>query len=1081
MMADKTIISQTKIITPSRQKDYLSRPRLLELLSDLLDFKLILIAAPAGYGKTSLLVDFVHHFNWPVCWFTLEPIDQDFTRFISHFIASIRQKFPGFGSDVMKLIENVSADEINLDFLITSITNSILDGITEHFVIVLDDYHLLQSDLKIDQFLSDFVQRVSENCHIAITSRKLLTLPDLPLMVARSQVGGLSIDELSFQVDEISILFNQKYNKPITKQQATDLSNTTEGWITGLLLTSQTLNKGMGDIDAVTRASGIGLYEYLAQQVLDQQPYSIQEFLLNTSILEEFNADLCASVLGGGLALSEDWNKLIDHIVQNNLFVIQINNDSFWIRYHHLFRDFLRSTIEKQRPEDARKIKLDLALYFEKTGEREKAFNIYKNLGEKDLIVNLIASVGSEYLSKGKIKKLSSWFSAIPENYYVHDSKLLSISASISVNQGKVQEGCIIFDNVIDILREGKDTKPLADNLIRRSIALRLLGNYEAAMRDANEAISLVQKKMSLSYLYSEALRAKGIILWRNGKLKKSLVFLEKAIKLCEEDNRVEDIARIHIEIGAINEELGQFSIAEKAYNHSLAYFQSVGDSISQPVILNNLGVLLHSTGDFIKSFQTLEKSMHYSQITGNKRMEGFSLASIGDLYRDISAFNEASNAYQRAIEIAINTKDQILVFYVKIAQARLSSQSKNVKKAQMYLDEARTIANRSKSLFETNKLRLEQSILDFWNGDIEKLPEDLRITTKFFVNAGYVEDATRNQFYLFLSYYMKGNLPQAMAKLECFISQLNDANYYVPSMSAILEARKMLPLLFKNNDIREKISDLKLELDRFQKQTQKARQAIRRQASVVTFSPANIIITTFGTIEVLVNNKPLSISDWKTQTSRDLFLVFLAFPEGLTKEEIGLIFWPDASREELKLSFKNAIYRMRHAIGSDVVIFNDSTYLFNRSIDYEYDVENFIIGIKAAEEESDITKKLSIYKRTLAIYKGDYLHTLDQAWIPAVREEYLHLYTNAAETMAKLLFNRKEYGESLEISRNALVFSPFNEALLQNCMRILSGMGNKSAIAHQFENFQRRLLEEIGIPPSEEIISLYQSLVFGK
>ena len=123
--------------------------------------------------------------------------------------------------------------------MISTITNDIYDHITEHFVIVLDDYHLMKSNPVIDQFLSDFVQRADDNCHVVITSRKLLTFPDLPLMVARSQVGGLSIEELAFLPEEIQKLFDKIFNKPIDQQEAAALAMRTEGWITGLLLTSR--------------------------------------------------------------------------------------------------------------------------------------------------------------------------------------------------------------------------------------------------------------------------------------------------------------------------------------------------------------------------------------------------------------------------------------------------------------------------------------------------------------------------------------------------------------------------------------------------------------------------------------------------------------------------------------------------------------------------------------------------------------------------------------------------------------------------------------------------------------------------
>ena len=317
-MIENFQIAQTKLITPQRRKELLSRPRLLEMMSDLLDFRLIIVAAPAGYGKTSLLIDFASQFDWPVCWYALDPLDQDFERFLAYFIHSIQLKFPDFGETSLRVLESTPVDQINQDFLISTLTNDIYDHITEHFVIVLDDYHLLKSNPEIDQFLSNFIQRADDNCHIVITSRKLLTFPDLPLMVARSQVGGLSVEELAFQPNEIEELFDKIFNKPINSEEALALASRTEGWITGLLLTSQMLKGGMGDQIKVSRASGIGLYEYLAQQVLDQQPEIVREFMLNSSILEEFNAPMCKEVIGKALHKQQKWGDLLYHVIQNN-------------------------------------------------------------------------------------------------------------------------------------------------------------------------------------------------------------------------------------------------------------------------------------------------------------------------------------------------------------------------------------------------------------------------------------------------------------------------------------------------------------------------------------------------------------------------------------------------------------------------------------------------------------------------------------------------------------------------------------------------------------------------------------------
>ena len=228
-MASSLPISRTKLLIPQRRRELLSRPRLLDLLSELLDFRLIIIAAPAGYGKTSLLIDFASNFDWPVCWLALDPLDNDPVRFLSHFVMSIRQQFPDFGEEAINMLKSTPADQLNADYLISALTNDIYDQIAEHFVIVLDDYHLVNANPEIDQFLSDFIQRADDNCHIAITSRKLLTLPDLPLMVARAQVGGLSVEELAFQPAEIQKLYSQMFDKDIDLREAEEISAACEG------------------------------------------------------------------------------------------------------------------------------------------------------------------------------------------------------------------------------------------------------------------------------------------------------------------------------------------------------------------------------------------------------------------------------------------------------------------------------------------------------------------------------------------------------------------------------------------------------------------------------------------------------------------------------------------------------------------------------------------------------------------------------------------------------------------------------------------------------------------------------------
>lgn len=1077
-MAGNLPITRTKLLIPQRRRELLSRPRLLDLLSDLLDFRLIIIAAPAGYGKTSLLIDFASNFDWPVCWLALDPLDNDPVRFLSHFVMSIRRQFPNFGDEAINMLKSTPSDQLNADYLISALTNDIYDQIAEHFVIVLDDYHLVNANPEIDQFLSDFIQRADDNCHIAITSRKLLTLPDLPLMVARAQVGGLSVEELAFHPAEIQRLYSQMFNKNIDLQEAEEISAASEGWITGLLLTSPMLRTGLGEPVRIARASGIGLYEYLAQQVLDQQPQDVRDFLLYSSILEEFNADMCRKVIGKALAIQADWPRLMETIFHHNLFVLPVDEEYRWLRYHHLFRDFLQSTIHQKYPEDARKIKLQLAHYYQENQDWERVFEIYHHLGQKYAISNLVEQVGSEFIAKGKIKKLAAWLEELSTTEINTNPSLLSIQASVKFNQGQIQLGKDALDQVVQMLRGAESPEQLASNLIRRSAALRVLGSYEEAEKDADEAILLTKSKKEFMPVFSEALRARGVLLYQVGNLKEGLKVLKQALEVCLQTGNEEDQARIQVEIGAAQERLGLFKEAEESYKSSLKYFQSAGDSIWIPNILNNLGVLQHSSGEFVNAFNNLEKSMQYSQVTGNQRMEGYALASIGDLYKDLEAFEESEEAYQKAMEIAQQIEDQFLSFYIKTAMARLSISRRDFKKAGLQIQTAQTMARRSGSTFESFKISLEKCALDFFNEKFSGIIEDIELADNYFSNEGHIEDSIRSEAFWMTALAKLGDTLKAAKLLDKFILGMGEPSRYIPSQVMLNELHPVLKTLINKKGLGEKVSTLLEYLEDFRKLTQKSRRKIRKDASIVQFAPARLEIRALGKTEIIVKNRSLAISDWKTQTSRDLFFLFLAHPEGLTKEEVGELMWGELSPAELKLRFMNAIYRMRHAIGSEAVLFQDNFYQFNRSVDYEYDVQSFLSITDRAKEEKDTDKRIQLLTRALELYKGPYLPDIGDLWVEPDRQRFHELHISNVTTLTRLLMNQGSLEEALSIAKKTLQTDPYDEELHRMVMEIYSLSGNKPAVVKQYQIVTRSLRDQINAPPSDETTDLYQRLI---
>ena len=516
-------VTRTKIIIPRRRADLLSRPRLTSLLDDLLDYKLLLVAAPAGYGKTSLLLDWAHQDTLPVCWYALDPLDQDLQRFIGHFIASISRLFPSFGRQSEMALQNTDSIKIDLDRVIPTIVNEAFDNIKEHFAIVLDDFHTVDASDEVNEFISRFVNEVDENCHVVISSRTLVSFENLPLMVGRSMVKGLSYDELAFKADEIQALLQQNYQQTISTETALEIQRATEGWITGLLLSAQTMWEGMTDRVRVARASGVNLYDYLAQQVLNQQSLAIKEFLLKSSLLEEFDVELCQAVLGDapeGL----NWFEIIGHVMHNNLFVLPVESKGTWLRYHHLFRDFLQAKIQQEDPGSAKVIRRRLAQVYAERGQWEEAYEVYEILGEKESIIHLVEQAGSPLVRNGQLGLLRKWLSAIPLNELNSNPALLSLNGGLETFLGNNERGLFLLNQAEIGFRAANDSAQLAKALTRRASAHRALGNYTQSIADSDEVITLVKGNDDLRDLQAEAFRNRGGGFYAKGNLKKAAV-----------------------------------------------------------------------------------------------------------------------------------------------------------------------------------------------------------------------------------------------------------------------------------------------------------------------------------------------------------------------------------------------------------------------------------------------------------------------------------------------------------------------------------------------------------------------------
>jgi LuxR family transcriptional regulator, maltose regulon positive regulatory protein len=1070
-------VKRTKIIIPRRRADLLSRQRLLDTLYDLLDNKLVIVSAPAGYGKTSLLVDIAHQHELPFCWYTLDSLDKDLPRFAAHLADSIKRSFPAFGERSLAYIQSMGDDNQDLDRLVTMIVNEAYELVQEHFVIVLDDYHLVHDSQPINDFVSRFVQSINENCHLVVLSRALVPLPDLTLMVARRMVDGLSFQELAFTSAEIQELMFKNYNLVIPTSDAEDLIQATEGWITGLLLSTHGMWQGMADRVRRARASGVEFYDYLAQQVLDQQSPRMRQFLLETSVFDEFNADLCRDVLGKPPE-GESWGRLMAAALNHNLFVLPVGEGGSWLRYHPLFRSFLYKQLSDEAHDRLGSLLRILARYWQARQDWDRAYDLYQRLGDHEATAGMLEEAGLSMVHQARYSRIVQWHEALPSGLLRASPILLVRYGLAKAMLGNHEPGLEALNQGIEIFRTW-DHHPtrLIGALVWRAHVHFLRANYPASNSDAEEALELAKDIKGRDDLTAEALRVKGINLKRMGQLDQANQKMKQSLDIYRRLMDQPSQARLSLSLGANYMEAGSFGKALDYCRMAIEYYRSKKDYFSLTGAHNDVGYLHHLLGDYLTAGAEYEEAITFFRQSGNLRSGALILMGMGDLYFDLSASDQAMDAYREARQISIRLNDNFFLVYIDLAEAKLARQAGASQLARRLLEDAQKKAAVSGSKYEYGLCLLEDGRQATVAGEFQQAEELLGQASQIFERGGFRLDAGRAYLSLAAAYYSHRQVESAFQALAGALNQARQMESYAPLISAERTLTDLLEAAASHPELGPEAGLLLECYRRFEKDVPGFRRGLRQQQSLAPFAPPRLRLYTLGANRVLLDERPITSADWQTQKTRDLFFLLLSSRNGMLKEVAGEAIWPECSPAQLKLRFKNTLYRIRHALHQEVILFEDGRYEFNRDLDYECDLELFWERLEEARKAANPGHQIRLYQSALELYRGVYLPEVDGAWVEIERERVRQAYERAGLDLARLQWEAGEQDGVLETCHTLLEHEPSQEESHCLIMKVNADRGNRAAVTAQYERC-RQALAELGVAVSDKTEKLYKHLI---
>ena len=364
-----TAILATKLyISPPRPKIVL-RPHLIERLNEGLSSgrKLTLISAAAGFGKTTLVSEWVAGCKQPVAWLSLDEGENDPTRFLTYLVASLQTVTANIGERMLSVL--LSPQPPPTESILTALLNEITT-IPDNFVLVLDDYHVIDSK-PVDEALTFLLENLPPQMHLVIATREDPHLP-LARLRARGQLTELRAADLRFTPSEAAEFLNQMMGLNLSEEDIAALEARTEGWIAGLQLAAISMQGHQDATSFIQSFTGSHHFvlDYLIEEVLHQQPEDVQTFLLRTSILDRMCSPLCDAVLGSP---SPNGQEILEYLEHANLFIVPLDDERRWYRYHHLFVDLLRQRLGK--PKEFAEFHLRASQWHEENGDLGAAFH----------------------------------------------------------------------------------------------------------------------------------------------------------------------------------------------------------------------------------------------------------------------------------------------------------------------------------------------------------------------------------------------------------------------------------------------------------------------------------------------------------------------------------------------------------------------------------------------------------------------------------------------------------------------------------------------------------------------------------
>lgn len=653
-----TPILATKLHVPLPRPDTVLRSHLIERLNENLchglgfRHKLTLVSAPAGFGKTTLISAWIAGCERPTAWLSLDEEDSDPLRFLTYLIAALQTIVPQVGEALLGTLQ--SPQPPPAEVILTTLVNDIT-AIPDNLVLVLDDYHVIISR-QVDEALIFLIEHLPPEMHLVIITRE-----DPPLSLARMRARGqlieLRADDLRFSLNEAAEFLNRVMGLTISTEDVAALEARTEGWIAGLQLAALALQGTLsmqGCEDTATfiqsfTGSHRFVMDYLVEEVLHQQPEHVQTFLLRTSILDRLCGSLCDAVLLDG---SDAGQATLEYLEQANLFLVPLDNERRWYRYHHLFAELLRQQLRQSADSlsgneevGATELHLRASTWYEENGFELEAFHHAAAADDIERAQWLIDGSGVPLYFRGAARPIWNWLASLPR-------EMLDACPTLWVMYGWVSMAT--FQNV-----QAEPKLQAAEAVLQQ---LETDDNAQDSLRDLAGRIAALRAMLAANQYQTDTIIAQS----------------QRALELLHPDNVY--MRTVVMRTLAIAYQFrGERAAARDAYTEAIAMSEVSGNLFVNILATTGLGIIQLSDNQLHEAADTYQRAL---ALIGDPRQPTACSAYLG-LARISYEWNDLDRAQeygQQAVQLArqidvidVSASGELFLAQVTLAQGEVA------------------------------------------------------------------------------------------------------------------------------------------------------------------------------------------------------------------------------------------------------------------------------------------------------------------------------------------------------------------------------------------------------------------------